>query len=70
MMRHALFLIPSLFLALGLGGVFNVLDVGSYAGGPGSSVEDDLLADSRSIVFEEVASSSLKDCLLYTSRCV
>ena len=65
MMRHALFLIPSLFLALGLGGVFNVLDVGSYAGAPGSSVEDDLLADSRSIVFEEVASSSLKDgCIL------
>lgn len=61
--RHALFLLPVLFLALGLGGVFNVLDIGS--GAPGNPVEDDLLVDSRSIVFEEVAASSLKDgCIL------
>lgn len=65
MMRHVLFLLPTLFLVLGLGGVFNVLDVGSYTGVPGSSMEDDLLADSRSIVFEEVATSSVKDgCIL------
>lgn len=65
MLRHALFFLPALFLALGLSGAFNVLDVGSYAGKPENAVEDDLLVDSRSIVFEEVASSSLKDgCIL------
>lgn len=65
LVRHALFILPALFLALGVGGVFNVLDIGAYAGKQGGAVEDDLLVDSRSIVFEEVISSSVRDgCIL------
>ncbi|SFK80666.1 hypothetical protein SAMN05216357_106115 [Porphyromonadaceae bacterium KH3CP3RA] len=66
--RIALFVVPLIFFSLGVSGIFNVFNTEDYikgdysakgVGGDGTVVEQDLMADTRTFLYEEVLESAI-----------
>ena len=67
-LRLALFIIPVVFLWLGVSGVFNIFNINEHMEGDystmgvdsdGNRVEQDLIVDTRTFIYEEVLESSV-----------
>ena len=69
-LRFALFVIPFLFLWLGVSGVFNIFNINEHMEGDystmavdsdGNRVEQNLIVDTRSFIYEEVLQSAVNN---------